>query len=233
LSEHDRNDPWLDRMTATSTGHPGMHTPRAVVLAGCLVAALASLWITCWASTPLAAAATVTPRPCSAAALLSCTQSLAIAHTSDNEATEPEEELEEGSEEAATAEAEAEAEEGDSEEGGSSSERSAPGDVLLSGLRLTANATTALEHHHPLASAIGFSFTLSTAAKVQVTLLEQTDAYGHTGWVALPDSLSLNAKQGRVSHELRGHNRLTPGRYRLTLDPSGGRARAIYLDARR
>jgi hypothetical protein len=220
-------------MTTTSTGHPDMHTARTIVLAGYLLAALASLCITCLASTPLASAAASTPRPCSGAAPLSCAHSLAIAHTSDSETAEPEEELEEGSEEAATAEAEAEAEEGDPEEGGSNSDRAAPGDVLLSELRLTANATIALEHHHPLASVIGFSFTLSAPTKVQVSLLKQTDSHGHTGWVALPDSLSLNAKQGRASHELTGHNRLAPGRYRLTLNPSGGRTRAIYLDARR
>lgn len=215
-------------MTATSrTEKPGVHTARAVALACCL---LAGLWMVCCASAPSTSAATLARRPCSDAALLSCTHPLAIAHTSDSEAAEPEEELEEGSEEAATAEAEAE--EGGSEEGGSSSDPATPGSVSLSDLRLTANATAALEHHHPLASAIGFSFTLSAAAKVQVTLLKQAGAHGHTGWVALPDSLSLNAKPGHVSHELTGHNRLTPGRYRLTLDPSGGHSRAIYLDAR-
>jgi hypothetical protein len=215
-------------LTATSrTGKPRLYTARAVALTCCL---LAGLWMVCCVSAPSASASTLAPRPCSDAALLSCPHPLAIAHTSDSEAAEPEEELEEGSEEAATAEAEAE--EDDSEEGRSSSDPAAPGSVSLSNLRLTANATTALEHHHPPASAIGFSFTLSAAAKVHVTLLKQTGAHGHTGWVALPDSLSLNAKPGHVSHELAGHNRLAPGRYRLTLAPSGGRSRAIYLDAR-
>ena len=218
-------------MTATSrTENPNAHIARAIALAGCMIAALASLCTASWASTLPAAAATLAPRPCSALALLSCTRSLAVAHASDNEATEPEEELEEGSEEAATVEAEAE--EGNSEEGGSSSDRATSGSVSLSDLRLTANATAALEHHRPLASAIGFSFTLSAATEVHVTLLKQTGARGHTGWVALSDSLSLNAKQGHVSHNLTGHNRLTPGRYRLTLDPSGGHSRAIYLSAR-
>lgn len=201
---------------------------------GRALAALASLLIACLLSTPLAAATTIAARPCSSAALLGCPRSVAIAHASDTEAAEPEGELEEGSEEATAAEAGAEAEEDESEESGLSSEHAHSGEVSLSDPRLTASATIALEHHHPLVSAIGFSFTLSTHTKVRVTLLGQITTHGHTRWVALPeDSLSLNAKQGRAVYELTGHNRLTPGRYRLTLDPSGGHARAIYLDAGR
>jgi hypothetical protein len=217
-------------MTATFRARTRGAQGRPIVFASGLLAALAGLWMVCCAVAPAASAAAPSPAPCFSAMSPGCAHTLAIAHASDSEAEEPEEELEEGTEEAATAEVEAE-EEG-SEESGSSSARAAGGDVVLSDLRLTANATTALRRHRPLALAIGFSFTLSAPAEIHVTLVKQTSEHGHAGWVALPDSLSLNAKQGHVSHGLTGHNRLSPGRYRLTLKPAGGRSRAIYLDAR-
>jgi hypothetical protein len=227
LTVHERDDPRPGQMTATSrAGTPDGRTPRLTALAGALLAAFVGLWLVCCTIAPGASAAIAGPL-CSSATQLDCARTLAIAGASGSEAEESEEELE-GAEGAATAEAE---EEG-SEESGSSSGRAAQGGVVLSQLRLTANAITALNHHHPLASAIGFSFTLSAATGVHVTLVRQANEHGHTSWVALPDSLSLNAKQGRVSHGLTGHNRLSPGRYRLTLEPTDGRSRAIYLSAR-
>jgi hypothetical protein len=229
LSVHERDDPHQSQMTATSRASTsGRSTRRLIALASGLPT-LVILWMACCTTAPSASAAVTRPL-CFGPTAPGCARTLASAGTSGNETEEPEEELE-GAEEAATAEVEAE-EEG-SEAGSSSSERAAQGDVVLSQLRLTANATTALKHHHPLASAIGFSFTLSAATEVHVTLLRQTSEHGHTSWLALPDSLSLDAKQGRVSHGLTGHNRLSPGRYRLTLKPTGGHSRAIYLDAQR
>jgi hypothetical protein len=80
--------------------------------------------------------------------------------------------------------------------------------------------------------ALEFSFTLTAPAKVHVTLVEQTSSHGHKHWTTLPDSLTANAGKGRGSGKLTGHNRLSPGRYRLTLKPSSGRSRSIYLTAR-
>jgi hypothetical protein len=230
LTVHERDDPRQGQMTATGrTDTPNRRTSGLTALAGALLTALVGLSIVCYTIAPGASAAVAHPL-CAGPMPPGCARTLAIAGTSSDETEEPEEELE-GAEEAATAEAEAE--EGSPEEGGSSSERAAQGGVVLSRLRLTANATTALEHHHPPISAIGFSFMLNAATEVHVALLRQTGERGHTSWVALPDSLSLHAKQGRVTHDLTGHNRLSPGRYRLTLEPAGGRSRAIYFDAQR
>jgi hypothetical protein len=45
----------------------------------------------------------------------------------------------------------------------------------------------------------------------------------------LPDSLVLSLSQGHVARSLKGHNHLSAGRYRLTVKPTGGRSRSIYL----
>ncbi len=154
-----------------------------------------------------------------------------MAHVSDSESEEAEEELEEKAEEAATAEAEAE-EEG-SVTGSPANHAGATGVAVLSDLKLTAQAAAALDRHRPSASAIGFSFTLSASSKVRITLVEQTDSHGHDRWARLPDSLTVNAGPGRVTHSLTSHNRLSPGRYRLTVKPLGGRSRSIFLSTGR
>jgi hypothetical protein len=155
-----------------------------------------------------------------------------LARTSESEGEETEEELEEDEEGTATAEAEVE-EAGSAEAGSPSNRAGDSGAAVLSRLRLTAQATVALERRHPSASTIAFSFTLSAPTKVRVTLLEQTGSPGRTHWATLPDSLTVGANRGRVSDSLAGHNHLAPGRYRLTVKPSGGRSRSIYLSARR
>jgi hypothetical protein len=97
---------------------------------------------------------------------------------------------------------------------------------------LTAKATAALRHGKAPASAVEFSFVLSAPAKLYVTLVEQTSSHGHKSWTMLPDSLTTTAGKGRASGRLTGHNRLSAGRYRLTLKPSSGRSRSIYLTVR-
>lgn len=156
----------------------------------------------------------------------------AIARASDSESEEDEEEFEEGGEEAASIEAETE--EAASEASGTppSGTKSGAG-VVLSQLRLTARASAALERHHPTAAAIWFSFTLSAPSELRVTLVERTGGHGQQRWTALPDSTTLDASRGHVSRGLVGHNRLTPGRYRLTVKPLAGRPRSIYLSTRR
>ncbi len=151
-----------------------------------------------------------------------------LAYTSDGEAEEPEEELQEGGEEAATAEVEAEeGEEGEdaSPATGSKSANS----VAVSHLELTTRATAALARRLPSASAIAFSFMLSATANVRVTIVRQTSTGGHKHWATLPDSLTLSLTQGHVARSLKGRNHLSSGRYRLTVKPTGGRSRSIYL----
>jgi hypothetical protein len=158
---------------------------------------------------------------------------------------EAEEELEEGEE---AASAEARAEELDSGTAGqpsnpisgpseasspSSRARTGGSGAVVSRLELTTRASTALEQRQPPASTVGFSFMLSAPTIVKVTLVRQLSANGKKQWVPLPDSLTVKAARGRVNLSLTGHNRLSHGRYRLTVKPAGGDSRSIYLSARR
>lgn len=214
-------------MTASRAGRRTPHSRSWVTASFAVLLGLWSMWGTL---TPSASAARATRSQCEATG---CAQASAIAHASDSESEEAEEEeFEEGTEEAATAEVEAE----EAEAGTSSSatpDSTGEGSVVLSHLELTTNATAALAHGLPSVSAIGFSFRLSAPAKVQVTILRQTGGEGHTHWTALPDSLTLTLARGRITRSLKGHSRLSPGRYRLTAKPSDGRSRAIYLSVRR
>jgi hypothetical protein len=199
-----------------------------------LITLLLILWVMC-RSAPAAVSVTGSPgsRCSESSGTLNCAHASTNVNASESEAEEPEEELEAGSEEAATAEVEAEEEETGFQAGGSPSGRAgATGNVSLSKLELTAQATAALDHHHPSASAIVFSFTLSAPSKVRVTLVRQTVSHDQKRWTALPDSLTVNASLGRVSCRLSGHNHLSPGRYRLTVRPLAGNSRSIYLSAR-
>jgi hypothetical protein len=158
----------------------------------------------------------------------SCIRTAVLAHTSDNEAEEAEEEPQEGEEEAATAEVEAEEAEG-GEDISPTTGSDGAGSVAVSNLKLTARATAALAHRLPTASAVAFSFTLSARADVHVTIVRQTSTAGHKHWDMLPDSLTLALAHGHVARSLKGHNHLSAGRYRLTVKPTGGRSRSIYL----
>ncbi len=151
-----------------------------------------------------------------------------LAHTSDSESEEAEEEPQEGEEEAATAEVEAEEAE-DSEDTSPTTDSGSANSVAVSHLELTARATAALAHRLPMASAVAFSFTLSARADVHVTIVRQTSTGGHKHWDMLPDSLTLSFAHGHVARSLKGRNHLSPGRYRLTVKPSGGHSRSIYL----
>ncbi|HEY3866240.1 MAG TPA: hypothetical protein VGL54_09175 [Solirubrobacteraceae bacterium] len=162
----------------------------------------------------------------------------AIAHISAADEVEIEratEAAEAAEEAAASAEAEAEEAAEDATEAKAEAEEAASGarpgtDVVLSDLKLTGRASTMLRHRQPVASAVTFSFTLSAPATVSVTLVKQTDVEGHTRWVPLPNSLTLPAAKGQDHSSLKGHDRLSPGRYRLTVKPAGGRSRSIYLN---
>jgi hypothetical protein len=121
----------------------------------------------------------------------------------------------------------------------SSSPRSVPtaeaGAAVVSQLKLSARTRATLRRHTASASTLQFSFTLSTPTTVKVALLRQVGSRGARGgrWRTLPGALTLAAGRGRVSHRLAGRNRLSKGRYLLTVVPAGGRPRSIVIDARR
>ncbi len=205
----------------------GEHESSAASQVGVLLVALLCLCAMLCATTTSSAAAAGQPRSfCSPQH--GCTRTAVLAHTSDSEAEETEEELHEGEEEAATAEVEAEEAEGNEDVSPTTGSDGAHS-VAVSNLELTARATAALAHRLPTASAIAFSFTLSARADVHITIVRQTSAGGHKHWASLPDSLTLSLTQGHVARSLRGRNHLSPGRYRLTVKPTGGHSRSIYL----
>lgn len=201
----------------------------------------------CTALTPIAVAAPEI-RPCRAfgTAGAGCANGLAIAHASDDE-DEIEEAGEENEDEGeASTPNEVEPKEGEEgEEAEASASGSPPGHrqgrthsgghghvAVVSELALTAKARSALRSGALTASSVGFSCNLSASAKLEVTLVRQAAGHGRTGWRKLPDSLVLKARQGHTVASLVGHNRLNPGRYRLTITPAGGHASSIYLTAR-
>lgn len=206
------------------TGERGSRTASQV---GGLLVALSCLCAMLCATTTSPAAAAGQPRSfCSPQH--GCTRTAVLAHTSDGEAEEVEEEPQEGAEEAATAEVEAEEAE-DGEETSPTTGSDSAASVTISHLELTARATAALARRLPTASAIAFSFTLSASADVHVAIVRQTSTGGHKHWATLPDSLTLSLTQGHQARSLKGRNHLPPGRYRLTVQPTGGRSRSIYL----
>lgn len=181
----------------------------------------------CGATTSLAAARQ--PRSLAVcSAQYDCALTPVLADASDSEAEEIEEEPQEGAEEAATAEVEAEEAVGDEDTSPTTGSDSA-NPVAVSHLELTARATAALARRLPSASAVAFSFTLSASANVHVAIVKQTGAGEHKHWIALPDSLTLPLGAGHVARSLKGHNHLSAGRYRLSVRPTGGHPRSIYL----
>jgi hypothetical protein len=214
-------------IAAACTHKAGERESRAALrMSGLLVALLCLCAMLCATTTSRATAAGQPRSFCSPQH--GCTRTAVLAHTSDSEAEELEEEPQEGAEEAATAEVEAEeAEDGEETSPATSSDNA--NSVAVAHLELTARATAALARRLPSASAIAFSFTLSATADVRVTIVRQTSTGGHKHWATLPDSLTLSLTQGHVARSLKGRNHLSPGRYRLTVKPAGGRSRSIYL----
>lgn len=180
-------------------------------------------------------------------AALVCAQQLAVslsgeAAAEEGEEGEGEEAEEEGEEQGETsaeeeeASAEAEAEEGAEERHRGKrrgARKHASGSALvLSKLQLTHKSSASLKHK-PAASQVEFSFSLAKAMKVQVTFVKQGKPHARKRWTAIPaDSLTISATKGSSRHHLLGHNRLSAGRYRLTLSPAQGKSRAIYVNVR-
>lgn len=219
-------------MPATSRHAGREHRSRANSRIGGVLTALLGLCVTLCATSTLPASAAQPRSSCSGTALArpGCLRTSSLDQASYEEAEETEEETPEGGEEAATAEVEAEeAEGGESVLPTSASD----GSIVISHLKLTSRATAALTQRLPSASSIGFSFTLSAPASLHVAIVRQTSTGGHKRWTMLPDSLTLSVGEGHTSRSLKGHNHLSAGRYRLTVKPTGGRSRSIYLSVRR
>jgi hypothetical protein len=98
---------------------------------------------------------------------------------------------------------------------------------IISAPTLTRTATAALSRGRPHVSRIAFAFTLNVAARVRVSLAKRVTAHGRARWQMLPDSRTIAGLAGRDRAHLSAPGTLAPGRYRLTLAPAGGVARAL------
>ena len=117
---------------------------------------------------------------------------------------------------------------------GSSSHNSAngassSGPARVSHLALTLSALAALNQGHPRASALAFTFALSIAAKVRVTLARWVRVHGHWRWVPLAGAFTINAGSGSDRGRFGTRHRLIPGHYRLMLTPAHGVASSIVV----
>lgn len=99
--------------------------------------------------------------------------------------------------------------------------------VRLSELALTPRAVDALHHRRPAVSYVEFTFRLSAAARVRVTLSRQVQSHGRRRWRVQPGSFTDSAASGRDRLRLAGRRGLPPGVYLLTLAPAGGRTDSI------
>jgi hypothetical protein len=98
---------------------------------------------------------------------------------------------------------------------------------VVSGLRLTARAVVALRRAHPHVSQVGFSFALSAASNLRVTLARQVRAGKRLRWKQTTRASLPLATGGHQARHLQGGRALIGGRYQLTLAPAGGRAETI------
>jgi hypothetical protein len=110
------------------------------------------------------------------------------------------------------------------------------GTPTISHLSLTMRALAALHRTQRAASAhgvalaeIAFAFVLSGADRVAVSVDRLVRHGGRARWRRLRGAFVLSAHAGRNRGHLRGAGTLPAGRYRLTLQPSGGRARSLAL----
>jgi hypothetical protein len=111
---------------------------------------------------------------------------------------------------------------------GAASKRS----VMLSHLALIRAATAALRHGPITQSQLAFTYTLSAADRLRITLAKLIGHGKRARWQTLGAPLVVTAGAGGQRGHLRGHRALSPGRYRLTLAPAGGSARSLVLVVR-
>jgi hypothetical protein len=102
--------------------------------------------------------------------------------------------------------------------------------IRVSGLALT--RAVAASGRRPRASQVRFMFTINVAAPVRATLAQRVGGRGHQRWKQLRASLTILARRGRNSRNLRDRSELSPGIYRLTLTPAHGTGQSILIQIR-
>jgi hypothetical protein len=103
---------------------------------------------------------------------------------------------------------------------------------VVSALSLTRSARAALVRRRPRLSRVGFAFTLSTPARLRVTIYRRVRAHGRVRWRSASSPVVIAAAGGDQSRRLSGGAALAPGVYRLTLAPEHGTARSISFHVR-
>jgi hypothetical protein len=101
--------------------------------------------------------------------------------------------------------------------------------ISVSGLRLASATVAALNSRRVRTSEIHFLFAMEATAEVRVSLSRQFIHSGQVAFHQLPGSLSMTAKRGVNSGHLNGTATLGAGIYRLTLTPTRGSARSVFL----
>ncbi len=100
---------------------------------------------------------------------------------------------------------------------------------VISALKLTRNALAALARRLAPLYKLGFSFRLSVATRVRVTLQQRVSVHGHMRWKTISTPLSFLAPGGSQSRSLSGRTMLASGSYRLTLAPQHGSAKSLLF----
>jgi hypothetical protein len=100
--------------------------------------------------------------------------------------------------------------------------------IQLRGLGLTTSALIALARH-PVASKVGFSFTLNMPVTVRMMLNRRVRSHGHLRWVTIGHATTIAASVGHNIKRLAGSKHLPAGLYRLTATPRGGAPRTIFF----
>jgi hypothetical protein len=103
------------------------------------------------------------------------------------------------------------------------------GPAVLTHLSLTLSAVAALNRGRPPLARVAFTFTLSTAARIVVTLARRVHVHGHWRWSTLRGSNSIAARAGANHAHISGRGVLPSGVYRLTLTPAHGAPRSLML----
>jgi hypothetical protein len=101
--------------------------------------------------------------------------------------------------------------------------------VKLSHLSLAPGALAALDRGDPRASKVAFSFVLSIATRVHVTLARLVRVRGHWRWQPVPVSVTIAASAGANHARLSAKRGLIAGHYLLKLAPVRGAARSIAI----
>ncbi len=100
---------------------------------------------------------------------------------------------------------------------------------VIGALKLTHTALAAIARRRAKLSQLGFSFKLSAATRVRVTLAERVRVRGRLRWRTISAPLSFLASRGAQSRHLSGRAALAPGRYLLTLTPTHGAAKSLQF----